>query len=90
MIATEEIKQQAKLYAPNDIGIQGAFEVGADWAERMTLTRLRERINHEELIEKRKKTLMAWSELNDAAFREANLLGYDQAIKDIFNILQIN
>ena len=33
MTRKEYIQQQAKLYAPNDIGIQGAFEVAAEWAD---------------------------------------------------------
>lgn len=34
MTREEEIKTQARLYSPNDIGIQGAFEVSARWADR--------------------------------------------------------
>ena len=34
MFCKEEIKIQARLYSPNNIGVQGAFEVSAKWADR--------------------------------------------------------
>lgn len=39
MTREEEIKIQARLYSPNDIGVQGAFEVSAEWADRTMINK---------------------------------------------------
>lgn len=39
MTREKEIKTQAQLYSPNDIGIQAAFEESARWADRTMINK---------------------------------------------------